>query len=140
MGFGVFLEDGTHFNKLMIVEGYAFEYTYQTPYKYQREFQQAENEARATKRGLWSDNTCAGSLTTLTPTPEPAVSTPMPAPSTPTTKPPATTCDCSGNIYNCPDFATHSAAQTCFEHCGGIDNDIHGLDADKDGIACENLP
>ncbi|MBU1110164.1 thermonuclease family protein [Patescibacteria group bacterium] len=124
----------------MIVEGYAFEYTYQTPYKYQREFQQAENEARATKRGLWSDNTCAGSLTTLTPTPEPAVSTPMPAPSTPTTKPPATTCDCSGNIYNCPDFATHSAAQTCFEHCGGIDNDIHGLDADKDGIACENLP
>ncbi|MBU0708808.1 thermonuclease family protein [Patescibacteria group bacterium] len=131
----VFLEDGTHFNKLMIIEGYAFEYTYQLPYKYQNEFKQAEIEARETKRGLWADDTCAGNLTP----PTPILPTTPPAPPTPTSEPPTTTCDCSGNIYNCPDFPTHAAAQACFEHCGGIDNDVHRLDADKDGIACENL-
>ena len=142
----VFLENGTHFNELMIIEGYAFEYTYQLPYKYQNEFKQAEIEAREAKRGLWADNTCSGNLafpTTVpipTPIPETPANTPtIPAP-TPTTIPPLATCDCSGNIYNCSNFTTHSAAQECFEHCGGIDNDIHRLDADKDGIACENLP
>jgi len=142
----VYLEDGTNFNKLMIAEGYAFEYTYQTPYKYQTEFKQAELEAREAKRGLWADDTCSGNLafpTTVpipTPIPETPANTPtIPAP-TPTTIPPLATCDCSGDIYNCSDFTTQLAAQSCFEHCGGIDNDIHRLDADKDGIACENLP
>ena len=27
-----------------------------------------------------------------------------------------------------------------FEFCGGVDNDIHRLDADGNGIACETLP
>ncbi len=56
----VFLSDGTNFNKLMIEQGYAFEYTYNLPYKYQAEFKQAENYARTNKLGLWADNTCAG--------------------------------------------------------------------------------
>lgn len=49
-------------------------------------------------------------------------------------------CDCSGNIYNCDDFSTQREAQECFDYClsRGL-GDIHKLDADNDGIACENL-
>ena len=49
----VFLEDGTSFNLLMIQEGYAYEYTYDLPYKYQTEFKQAQKEAEENKAGLW---------------------------------------------------------------------------------------
>lgn len=60
----VFLEDGTFFNKLMIEEGYAHEYTYQSnPYKYQAEFMEAEKQARENNRGLWSPDTCNGDTT-----------------------------------------------------------------------------
>lgn len=51
----VFLEDGTNFNLLMIKEGYAYEYTYGTPYKYQAEFKQAQKYAEQNKLGLWGD-------------------------------------------------------------------------------------
>ena len=34
----VFLANGTNFNELMIKDGYAYEYTYSTPYKYQSAF------------------------------------------------------------------------------------------------------
>lgn len=54
----VFLEDGTDFNDLMVREGYAYEYTYNLPYKYQEQFKQAEQEAKLKKRGLWSDGAC----------------------------------------------------------------------------------
>lgn len=50
----VFLEDGTNYNKLLIAQGYAHEYTYYLPYKYQAEFKLAEQEARENNRGLWS--------------------------------------------------------------------------------------
>ena len=56
----VFLSNGTLFNEYMIAEGYGHEYTYNLPYKYQREFKEAESRARAEKRGLWADDTCAG--------------------------------------------------------------------------------
>lgn len=41
---------------------------------------------------------------------------------------------------NCDDFATQDEAQRFFEQEGGPGKDPHGLDADSDGIACENLP
>ncbi len=56
----VFLPDGTNFNLLMITEGYAHEYTYDLPYKYQAEFKQAEVDARNQNKGLWSPSTCSG--------------------------------------------------------------------------------
>jgi hypothetical protein len=49
-------------------------------------------------------------------------------------------CRCSGNLYNCKDFATHREAQNCYEKCGGLSNDVHYLDGDNDGLACEALP
>ncbi len=39
--------------------------------------------------------------------------------------------------FNCDNFAYQDEAQTLFEACGGIENDVHGLDRDKDGIVCE---
>ncbi len=47
---------------------------------------------------------------------------------------------CSYNTYNCDDFSTHSEAQALYESCGGVSNDVHQLDRDKDGSACETLP
>ena len=47
---------------------------------------------------------------------------------------------CSSNTYNCPDFTSHAEAQALFEKCGGTENDVHQLDRDKDGVACESLP
>lgn len=54
----VFLEDGTFVNKALVSQGYAHEYTYRIPYTYQIEFQQAENDAREQKKGLWADGVC----------------------------------------------------------------------------------
>lgn len=54
----VFLPDGTHFNKYMISEGFAYEYTYGSPYKYQQEFKQAQLDAQNQNKGLWNSKTC----------------------------------------------------------------------------------
>jgi micrococcal nuclease len=59
----VYLEDGQMLNRIMVAEGYAYEYTYLTPYKYQKEFRQLQTLARTSSRGLWAANTCAGSKT-----------------------------------------------------------------------------
>lgn len=56
----VILSDGMNFNKYMIREGYAHEYTYDQAYKYQSEFKQAEVDARSESKGLWSSDTCSG--------------------------------------------------------------------------------
>ena len=41
---------------------------------------------------------------------------------------------------DCADFATQADAQAFFLAQGGPAADPHRLDADNDGIACENLP
>ena len=82
---------------------------------------------------------------TLTPT---ATVTPTRRPTrTPTTTPTATPttapapCACYANLYNCSDFSTQAEAQACYDHCIAQGaGDIHRLDADHDGIACESLP
>ena len=61
----VYLPDGTLFNEQMIREGYAYEYTYQLPYKYQKEFKEAQRSAKNAKRGLWADGVC-GENNTIT--------------------------------------------------------------------------
>lgn len=54
----VILPDGTNFNKYMISEGYAHEYTYDDAYNYQTEFKQAEQDARNSNIGLWNQSVC----------------------------------------------------------------------------------
>jgi micrococcal nuclease len=57
----VYLEDGQMLNRKMVAEGYAYEYTYMTPYKYRTEFRELQNFARTSGRGLWAKDTCNGS-------------------------------------------------------------------------------
>jgi len=47
-------------NKKLIANGYAYEYTYDTPYKYQSLFQDLENQAHERNLGLWNSQTCNG--------------------------------------------------------------------------------
>ena len=54
----VYLEGGLFFNEYMIKEGYAYEYTYNTPYRYQTEFKKAQATAKASLRGLWAQGVC----------------------------------------------------------------------------------
>jgi micrococcal nuclease len=56
----VWLADGRSFNFEMIVQGYAYEYTYDLPYKYQAQFKQAQAYASTKQLGLWSPQTCSG--------------------------------------------------------------------------------
>lgn len=54
----VYLLDGTFVNQKMIEGGYAFEYTYNIPYKFQTEFKKLEKEARENGSGLWNKLAC----------------------------------------------------------------------------------
>lgn len=139
----VFLEDGTNFNKWMIESGYGYEYTYDLPYKYQSEFKLAQEQAKSQKKGLRADGVCQVEkpVQTTTPTPKPTTTNvPVVQPKTESKPVQNNSYTCSANIYNCPDFATHVEAQEVFEACGGTSNDVHRLDQDKDGLACETLP
>jgi len=78
---------------------------------------------------------------TATPSPLPTSLLPTEVPAPPPTNAPP--CDCSSNLYNCDlkDFTRQTYAQVCFDYCISIGRgDIHDLDRDKDGIACEVLP
>lgn len=118
----VFLEDGTNFNKLMISEGYAHEYTYNIPYKYQSEFKQAQKEAGENKRGLWADNAC------LTNTPQPSTQTSGTSSTTTGDK-----FTCAGKT-KCGEMSTCEEAEFYLNTCG-----VSRLDGDKDGVPCESL-
>jgi len=124
--------DDIFVNDYLVRQGYAYAYTYPPDVKYSEQFVKAQQKARENSRGLWKG--CPISSTTITTT----------TTTTTTTFLPTTTITkeiiCSDNAYNCPDFSTHAEAQEVYEFCGGVNNDIHKLDADKDGIACESLP
>lgn len=152
----VYLPDGQSFNKLMISEGYAYEYTYQTPYKYQAEYKQAQKDAEANKRGLWADKVCdsegagskyqelkdEGRLEGGSTSAQPSQSTnPVVVPVVPPKSSPAPN-PATHQDKDCKDFATHAEAQAYFDANGGSKtNNFDRLDGnDRDGIVCESLP
>jgi len=47
--------------------------------------------------------------------------------------------DCSKDIYNCDNFTRQRDAQVIFSACFGESGDIHQLDGDGNGRACEGL-
>lgn len=124
-----YLPSGMNVAEYMIIEGYGHEYTYNLPYKYQADFEAAEQKAREEKRGLWADDACASSSTSFQ----------LPASSNNDLRSRYST-ECSRNAYNCSDFETQAEAQSVFGSCGGSSNDVHKLDADGDGKVCESLP
>lgn len=83
--------------------------------------------------------------TTPTKTQTPTVtSTPTKTPTpkaTATKSPPANCSTCAYDAYNCADFSTQAQAQACYDYCmAQVGYDVHRLDADNDGEACESLP
>ncbi len=94
--------------------------------------------------------------TTTPPTTSPPVQTESPIETLPSTQPQPTDApvpntpdvangdstgvECNSNTYNCGDFQTQAEAQEVYEACGGVSNDIHKLDGNLDGEACESLP
>ena len=51
------------------------------------------------------------------------------------------TLNCSADTYNCNDFATFIEAQAVFDYCISQGaGDIHVLDYDGNGKACQSMP
>ncbi len=48
-------DDNLFINDYLVRQGFAHEYTYNLPYKYQAQFKAAEAEAREAGRGLWGE-------------------------------------------------------------------------------------
>lgn len=131
----VFLEDGTNFNQMMIEEGYAHEYTYAIPYKYQTEFKQAEKDARDGNKGLWNPDACVS----FTPVPKPTVkyvsptqSLIQPQDSTDIQSSGGFSCNCG---KTCTEISSCEEAQFQLNSCS-----CKQRDADHDGIACDSAP
>ena len=125
----VILSDGTNFSKWLIENGYGHEYTYSTPYKYQAEFITAEQTAMTTGAGLWAENTCNESEEETITGDENSV-----------IEDATTDYVCGSNIYNCTDYSNQSEAQQVYDYCKAqVGTDIHKLDGDNNGLACESL-
>ena len=120
----VFLEDGTNFNKFMIVEGYAHEYTYNIPYKYQKEFKEAEATAQKGKIGLWADAACSGST---------SISTQSSVIATQAANIPNGKYECNCG-KTCSKISTCEEAYYQLQNCG-----CSQRDSDGDGVPCESL-
>jgi endonuclease YncB( thermonuclease family) len=111
-------------NTKLVSEGYALASTYPPDVEHAKDFVELQREAAQAGRGLWASCT--------TPTPSPAVT------STPTQV--SGPCPCHDNVLNCSDFATQAEAQVCYDHCVELgQGDVHRLDSDGNGVACEGL-
>lgn len=90
---------------------------------------------------LWPSVSSPETTPTLAPateTPRPTLiaspTLPMPSPTSESFVPP---CACYADLYVCKNFST-GGAQACFEYCVAQGaGDIHGLDRDRDNLACE---
>jgi len=51
------------YNQAAVHQGFAKEYTYDTPYAWRSSFLRAQSSARRHRRGLWSPRTCDGNTT-----------------------------------------------------------------------------
>jgi micrococcal nuclease len=121
----VWLPDGRLFNRIIIAEGYAHEYTYAVPYRYRDSFRAAERSARASGRGLWSPATCAGD----TEQPAGRVTPPADAPAG---------CDPSYTGVCIPSPPPDlDCGDIPFRRFTVVGPDPHRFDGEHDGIGCE---
>lgn len=123
----VILSDGTNFNKWLIENGYGHEYTYDTPYKYQDDFKAAEEQAMTNEAGLWAEGVCSENNAIAPENENSVVDNP-------------TDNICTSDTYNCSDFSNQPEAQQVYDYCKAqVGTDIHKLDGDNNGLACESL-
>ena len=118
---------------LMISEGYAFHYS-RFPHEKLDEYEKLEITAQENAVGLWNSETCNGEKSAIeTSTPPQTI-----GPSSSTEI--ITDCVCETNTKNCSHFKKHSEAQAYFDCCmRKVGFDIHKLDGDGNGMACESL-
>ena len=120
------LVDDIFVNYELVTQGYANTASYPPDISCIPMFQAAEQQAAAAKIGLWSAPPTLAPLPTQAPSGGSTGNAP---------------CSCSGNLYNCSDFSSHASAQACYNYCKSIGRgDVHRLDGDNDGSACESLP
>lgn len=119
--------DGLFVNLELVKQGYAYASSYPPDINHQTEFSGAQRYAQENNLGLWL--ACKEDEVVEE---QPVIQKEQPQTSG--------NCECSANIYNCTDFKTHAEAQALYDCCGGAQNDIHRLDSDGDGLACESLP
>ena len=124
-------------NRAMIEQGYAHEYTYDTPYRYQAEFRAAEAAARDGDHGLWSPSSCNGDT-------EQAA-----APAVPSARPTASPQPSSGGSGTSTGGSSSGSSSTSYANCSearaagaapineGEPGYAAHLDRDGDGVACE---
>lgn len=131
-------KEAIDFGAYMIQEGFAYEYTYNTPYKYQTKYRELQKEAEKNKKGLWADDACIDQMddksTHLNPQ--------KPAIKTNNDSVPLQRSAFSSTDKDCKDFSTQSEAQEYFDSRGGSSiNNVDRLDgSDHDGVVCESLP
>lgn len=135
----VFTEDNINVAHELILSGFAHEYTYSTPYKYQKEFKEAQQFAEKNQLGLWAPNSC------VTPTKEsvyvPPTNTPTPQgftqqavePTQPPIPAQPSVFSCSGKT-KCGEMGSCEEARFYLTECG-----VSRLDGDDDGTPCETL-
>jgi micrococcal nuclease len=137
----VWIDKSTDYGKKMINDGYAFEYTYNKPYKYQTDYKEAEFSAKNNKRGLWATEKCNGlrvkSVIPQSPPSSSPASVQSPPPYTPISSPPST-CDpnynpcipyVEGDGLNCADIKKKVQV---------IGVDHNKFDRNNDGYGCES--
>ena len=120
---------GLFVNEQLVRDGWARSARYPPDTAFADHFDRLAAQAQAAGLGCWPTGAFGGGA---------------PAPTQPSgagAAPPAAVCECSANLYNCSDFSTHRQAQACYEYCLSLGaGDVHSLDGDADGIACERLP
>lgn len=128
----IFLNE-QNINQQMISDGYAYEYTYNTPYKYQNDFKKSQITASEGGKGLWSPSTCNGER--AAPSSPPTSNAAPTAPRAISAQP----SDCDPNYTPCVPNVSYDL------DCGDISfsvrvigNDHHRFDRGGDGYGCES--
>jgi hypothetical protein len=111
--------EGNFLNYILVRQGAALPALFPPGQACSETMLAAEQLARSEGLGYWSQQAGQGASVQAA-----ATATALP-------------CDCS-KAYQCTDFSTHNAAQTCYDACGDYRNVT--LDADNNGLACEQLP
>ncbi|MBW2046302.1 MAG: thermonuclease family protein, partial [Deltaproteobacteria bacterium] len=120
-------------NKLLVEYGYAWVYDRYCHKPFCTEWKHLEDQARSKKQGLWKNPKVIPPWKYRHSRRQRRVS--------PSKTGQRSVYDCSGDIYNCSDFSTQREAQECYKYClKQAGYDVHRLDRDKDGVACESLP
>jgi micrococcal nuclease len=140
----LWLADGRLVNYELIAQGYAHEYTYDLPYKYQIVFKDAQRRAREGEVGLWGPTACAA-LTATAAASTPALAT-APAATAAATAPggtasagtPRANCDPAyPDVCIPPPPPDLSCANVPYRSFRVLPPDPHGFDGNRDGVGCE---